>query len=305
MKRIISLAVVALAAVACNKEAGEVVKPVAGSNEIRVEASMPGATRATMTQFEAGDVMGLYAVEYDGDSVAPLQLGGNFINNEAMTFDGAKWNPAHTLYWGENACDFYGIYPYQQLAGVKDVIFEVALDQTQPSTDEALGGYEASDLLWAKAERKSREDGDVFLSFKHMMSRVVVNVERGPNFEGELPENISVKLYNTATTAEVDWTIGSVKKYMFSDTKTIAMRQLDATTFDAIVVPQFIERITPLVELTMEGIAYLLEDSISFRPGYQHTITVTLNTSPDQEKIEIGFEGVVEEEWNSEDEGEL
>jgi hypothetical protein len=32
---------------------------------------------------------------------------------------------------------------------------------------------------------------------------------------------------------------------------------------------------------------------MSFRPGYQHTITVTLNTSPDQEKIEIGIEGEV------------
>jgi hypothetical protein len=34
---------------------------------------------------------------------------------------------------------------------------------------------------------------------------------------------------------------------------------------------------------------------MSFRPGYQHTITVTLNTSPDQEKIEINLEGDVED----------
>jgi hypothetical protein len=63
---------------------------------------------------------------------------------------------------------------------------------------------------------------------------------------------------------------------------------------DAIIVPQYIERRTPMIEITMGGIAYLLEYSISFRPGYQHTITVTLNTSPDQEKIDIAVDGVVD-----------
>lgn len=82
-----------------------------------------------------------------------------------------------------------------------------------------------------------------------------------------------------------------------SGRKTITMRQLDTDTFDAIVVPQFIERRTPLVEITMDGIAYLLETSMSFRPGKQHTITVTLNTSPDQEKIEIQIDGEVGD-WN-------
>jgi c-di-GMP-binding flagellar brake protein YcgR len=75
------------------------------------------------------------------------------------------------------------------------------------------------------------------------------------------------------------------------------MRQTDTDTFDAIVVPQFIERRTPLVEITMGGIAYLLETSMSFRPGKQHTITITLNTSPDQEKLEISIDGEVGD-WN-------
>ena len=71
------------------------------------------------------------------------------------------------------------------------------------------------------------------------------------------------------------------------------MRQINGETFEAIVVPQFIERTTPLIEITVGGIAYLMNYSMSFRPGYQHTITVTLNTSPDQEKIEIQIDGEV------------
>ena len=73
------------------------------------------------------------------------------------------------------------------------------------------------------------------------------------------------------------------------------MKQLSNDTFAAVVVPQNIERRTPLVEVTMDGIAYLLSYSTSFRPGYQHTITVTLNTSPEQEKIEINIDGEVGE----------
>jgi hypothetical protein len=71
------------------------------------------------------------------------------------------------------------------------------------------------------------------------------------------------------------------------------MKRLSEDTFTAIVIPQNIEQRTPLFEVTMEGIAYLLNYSMSFRPGMQHTVTVTLNTSPDQEKIDISIDGDV------------
>jgi hypothetical protein len=183
------------------------------------------------------------------------------------------------------------------MTAVDEILFEVETDQNAAETADALGGYEASDLMWAKAEKVAQTDGVVNLQFHHMMSRLVVKVETGPKFEGEIPDDIVTHIYNTATTAIVDWTIGSLKAYPQGGRKTITMRQIDTDTFDAIVVPQFIERRTPLVEITMGGIAYLLETSMSFRPGKQHTITITLNTSPDQEKLEISIDGEVGD-WN-------
>lgn len=261
-------------------------------DEIRVEASVK-QTRASGTSFEIGDKMGLYAVEYNGDEVASLQVAGNFVNNELLTYNGTAWVGGRTLYWSENPCDFYGIYPYQEPATVSEYLFDLPTDQNSPETEDALSGYEAADLLWAKATKVSREDSAVQLQFKHMMSRVVVKIERGEKYEGELPEDITVHLYNTVTTAEVDFTHGSLQRYAHGEKETITMKQLSGDTFAAIVVPQNIERRTPLVEVTMEGIAYLLSYSTSFRPGYQHTITVTLNTSPEQEKIEINIDGEV------------
>ena len=293
MKRsIFILAGAALLMAGCEKQ--QSVPQVAyNTDEIRIEASV-GGTRATATEFEEGDRMSLYAVEYEGDEVAKLQVSGNYLNNEAMTLMDGIWVGDRTLYWSEKPCDFYAVYPYQHPETVSEFLFDLPLDQNSPATDEALSGYEAADLLWAKAERVAREDGVVNMAFKHMMSRVVVKIERGPSYEGELPEDIVVHLYNTVTTAEVDLTKGSLQRYAYGDKGTITMKQLSTDTFAAVVVPQNIERRTPLVEVTMEGIAYLLTYSTSFRPGYQHTITITLNTSPDQEKIEINIDGEID-----------
>ena len=287
MKKIIFVAIAMLAISCSNNEPLDDLS----NDEIRVIANMP--TRATMTAFEQGDKMGLYAVEYNGDVAQPLQISGNYLNNEPMVYNGSEWKSERTLYWSSNACDFYGIYPYQQMTAIEDILFEVATDQNTSKGNGALGGYESSDLMWAKAEKVKQSDKAVKLQFNHMMSRLVVKIEKGPSFEGEIPDDIVTHIYNTATTAKVNYKAGSLEKYALSDNKTITMRKINNTTFDAIVVPQFIERSTPLVEITMGGIAYLLNYSISFRPGYQHTITVTLNTSPDQEKIEIAIDGEV------------
>lgn len=290
MKKYIALSLIALCAVGCDNSDGDFAPH---HNEIHVEASLGNATRATLTNFEENDLMSLYAVEYNGEEVAQVQTAGNYINNEAMSYDNGRWQSDRTLYWSDKPCDFYGFYPYQPTGPMSDVLFEVATDQSIQKSDGVPGGYEASDIMWAKAENVTRNDGSVKLQFNHMMTRVVVDIVRGPGFEGELPKNIDVHIYNTITSAIVDWRIGSLEAYSQGGRKTIKMRKLDGDTFDAIVVPQFIQRSTPLIEITMEGIAYLLETSISFRPGKQHTITVKLNTSPDQEKIEISIDGEV------------
>ena len=294
MKKYIALSLIALCAVGCNNSDGD-FEP--HPNEIHVEASLVNATRATLTNFEENDLMSLYAVEYNGEEVAQVQTAGNYINNEAMSYNNGRWQSDRTLYWNDKPCDFYGFYPYQPTGPMSDVLFEVATDQSTPKSDGMLGGYEASDIMWAKSEKVSKNDGTVRLQFNHMMTRVVVEIVCGDKFEGELPKDIDVRIYNTVTSAIVDWRIGSLEAYSQGGRKTIKMRKLDRDTFDAIVVPQFIQRSTPLIEITMEGIAYLLETSMSFRPGKQHTITVTLNTSPDQEMIEISIDGEVGD-WN-------
>lgn len=270
----------------CQKEAPVTLQD---DGQIRFEFGLP-STKATAENFEAGDHVSVWAVEYASEEAPELQIGGNFLNNEMLTYDGSAWNSSRNVYWSEKPCDFYAVYPYIRPNSVESYIFEIQADQNSPRTADALGGYEASDLLFAKAENVSRADGKVSLKFKHMMSKCIVNVVKGEKFEGELPEDIAVHIYNTVTTADLNLANGSIEKYALGNRNTITMKKLASDKFEAVVIPQNIERRTPLIEISMGGIAYLMEYSLSFKPGYQHTINLTVNTSPDQEKFEIAID---------------
>ena len=286
MKKL-SIIIASLAAlVACQKETPVTLQD---DGQIRFEFGLP-STKATAENFEAGDQVSVWAVEYASEEAPELQIGGNFLNNEMLTYDGSAWNSSRNVYWSEKPCDFYAVYPYIRPNSVESYIFEIQADQNSPRTADALGGYEASDLLFAKAENVSRADGKVSLKFKHMMSKCIVNVVKGEKFEGELPEDIAVHIYNTVTTADLNLANGSIEKYALGNRNTITMKKLASDKFEAVVIPQNIERRTPLIEISMGGIAYLMEYSLSFKPGYQHTINLTVNTSPDQEKFEIAID---------------
>ena len=285
MKKTIFIAISMLLLAACGKENTQ------EQNVMRFQFGYPG-TRATATGFEANDAVSLFAVQWVGGVQYPLQIGGNYLNNEKITFNGTTWVPERTLYWADTPCDFYALYPYQSdITSIERTPFNLADNQNEN------GGYEASDLLFAYAENKARADGPVLLQFKHMMSKIKVNLVKGPNFEGEIPNDIVAHIYNTITSCTVNLATGSVEKDAFGERKTLTMHKIDNEHFEAVVVPQNIEKRTPLIELTMGGIAYLLETSLSFRPGYAHTITVTLNTSPDQEQIEISIDPGIDP-WN-------
>ena len=265
----IIMAAVAAILASCGKDSAESAMET-DSNEIRFEVGMLGTTKANEEAFETGDNISLYAVEYTTEDAPELMIGGNYLNNEKLSFDGTAWKGANTLYWSEKPCDFYAMYPYIKPTSVESFVFEVATDQNS-----------------AKSSKVRKEDGKVDLKFTHLMSKCVVNVVKGEKFEGELPDDISVHIYNTTTTAILNIAGGSVEKYAFGDKKTITMKKLSNDKFAAVVVPQNLERRTPLIEITMGGIAYLLEYSLSFKPGYVHNINLVVNTSPDQEKIEI------------------
>lgn len=248
----------------------------------------PGSvTRATATNFESGDKIGLYVVKEVDNLTAPLQLSGNHANNEPLLFSGTVWEPRKPIYWPEEQVDVYAYYPYMDIRSVDAQPFAVQTDQSSPETAEALSGYEASDLLWAKAESLPAAETAVPLQFSHRMSKLVIKLVKGTDYEGELPGDAQLYVHNTVPTAMIDLSNGAVMKDTYGKASSIKCRKVSADQFEAIIVPQRIETRRPFIEIVTNDIAYLVEDNFNFKSGMQHTIQLVITASPEQIRIEI------------------
>ena len=289
------ISMLALGFVACQQGGEEQLLPSNGEMQFNIATS-----RVANGAFEAEDKVGLYVTDYaDATTPAPLQISGNRANNEVLLFDGTKWATERPIYWGEGKSDVYAYYPY--IAEVEDVDnqpFSVAHDQT------VEGAYEASDLLWAKAEGVQQSGGAVSLAMKHQMSRLVVKIVAGEEYIGSLPADATVHLHSTVTDARISLANGSVVKDPYGGAHSIKMRNLgirtfaegEAVVYEAIVVPQMLETSVPLLEINAKSVSYLLEDAFNFKPGVSYTYTAVLNTSTTAIKVEIGCEI---EDWNN------
>ena len=257
-----------------------------------------GSTRVLNDTFEVGDKIGIYVTDYTNDTPAPLQISGNRANNEGVVYYGEKWATERPIYWGEGKSDVYAYYPYMEVADVDEQPFSVATDQ------DIEGAYEASDLLWAKAEGVAESDGAVQLEMKHTMSRLVVRIMAGEDYKGSLPKDATVHLHSTVPDAFVSFANGSVVKNQNSGVKSIKMHNRgihtfadgEAVVYEAIVVPQMLLGTVPLLEINSKSVSYLLEDSFNFKPSTSYTYTAVLNTSTTSIKIDIGCEM---DDWNN------
>lgn len=96
-KHIITYAVYALTIMglsACSQEQ-ETAGPInAKSTPMTFAVIHPAQkSRVTDTDFENGDKIGLFV----GSADAPLEIGGNLVNNEALTCDNGNWTAGRTL----------------------------------------------------------------------------------------------------------------------------------------------------------------------------------------------------------------
>lgn len=254
--------------------------PITLSSEI----NQVSVTRVNDNGFCDGDVMGVYIVDYDGNTPGTLQVSGNRGDNVRHTFDEAnyKWNSAYDLYWKDKHThiDVYGYYPFGSPESIDAYAFTVQRDQSTSSENGTMGGYEASDFLWGKAENVAPTTSVVRLSMSHRMANARVTLVEGTGFEaGEwVKTEKTVLVTNLCREATINLADGTVTQNGgIESTATIPSRVNDE--WRAIVVPQSVAAGTTLFSITIGGVPYKFSknENFTYMPGRMSNFSIRVD----------------------------
>ena len=273
----------ALLCLGCTEDLADTVAQQAMPIHVASTYPVAGATRATDNGFVADDAVGIFVVDYNDDGTAGTPaLKGNRASNVKFNYDGGSWSASYQLYWADGAktpADFYGYYPYD-IAISSVTAYPFAVDNNQDST--ATGsGYEASDLLWAKAEKVQPTTEIVQLKYKHLMAGVTVALEMGSGFTASEWNELEkiVLIDNTITKGTVDLSTGVCT---LGNGKPELIRPLYYNgVWRAVVFPQSVAAGKTLLTITVDGQNYSLVkgSATTFLSGKMHNFTITVNRS--------------------------
>ena len=248
------------------------------------EIDQLAVTRVNDSGFADGDVMGVYIVDYNGNTPGTLQPSGNHADNVRHTYDAAnaKWNSSFDIYWKDNhtPIDVYGYYPYGSPEDVDAYPFTVQRDQSQPSADGVMGGYEASDFLWGKVADVAPTDKVIRLPMSHRMANARVTLTEGTGFAaGEWAQTERIVLVpNLIREARINLKDGTVKAKGGIETEaTVPARVGDE--WRAIVVPQTVAAGTTLFTITVGGIPYKFSknEAFTYTAGKMSNFTIRVD----------------------------
>ena len=241
-------------------------------------------TRVNDNGFCNGDVMGVYIVDYDGGTPGTLKTSGNRGDNVRHTFDepNYKWNSAYDLYWKDKHThiDVYGYYPFADPESVDDYQFEVRRDQSKPSENGEMGGYEASDFLWGKVADVAPTTSVIRLPMKHRMANARVTLVEGSGFAagewaGTEKTVLAPNLIRKASINLADGTVtanGSVEA-------TATMPSRSGNEWRAIVVPQTVKAGETLFSITIGGVPYKFakNEAFTYMPGKMSNFSIRVD----------------------------
>lgn len=281
---------------------------VEGGIEIQLEGSiLQEATKVNAAGFEDGDALGLYAVNYtDGNQTAGTLLAeGNQADHVKYVFDESawQWTPVRPVYYKDvnTNVDLYVFYPHAEPDNVDAWNFEVQKDQSSAETQSALGGYEASDFLWGKAENVTPTEAKVKVKLAHKMAGVEVILQQGDGFgEGEY-ENVEKYVLATGTTrkAAINMATGSVSPIGGAQSTGIVMCPQVDGSFRAIVVPQTVLAETQLFSITLGGVAYTFkkDSDFTYEAGKVSTFTIRVSRKVPSGEYELELADVSISPW--------
>lgn len=278
--------VVAMLLGACSDDMFDAGSLLHGDDRIQLSGDIDqlAVTRVNDNGFCDGDVMGVYIVDYDGGTPGTLKASGNRGDNVRHTFDepNYKWNSAYDLYWKDKHThiDVYGYYPFANPESIDSYQFEVKRDQSKPSENGEMGGYEASDFLWGKVADVAPTTSVIRLPMKHRMANARVTLVEGSGFAaGEWAgTEKTVLVPNLIRKASINLADGTVTANG-SVEATATMPSRSGNEWRAIVVPQTVKAGVTLFSITIGGVPYKFakNEAFTYMPGKMSNFSIRVD----------------------------
>ncbi len=254
-------------------------------------------TRATESNFELGDEIGVFAVESTTSNVygeLSSYSSENYANNVLYSYSDGAFTSTLPIQYASytQSLFFHAVYPYSSSLASR-FNFAVNLDQSDAT------GYSTSDLMVATTAATQSESPT--LSFYHKMSSVVINI-----VESDVPlSNVSV-VVNAQYSASCD--INSNTYIGNGSISAITAATNGTNSYKVIVAPQSISSGEAFVIFSISGVEHVWQPSetLTLKSGIQYSYDISISEGS------VEFEGYinpwgdedVEEEENEEEEEE-
>lgn len=275
--------------------------------DISGEIDQQPATKVTTDGFCTGDEVGVYVVNYDGETPGTLKVEKNQADNVRFKFDGSgSWISDYDIFYKDNdtKVDFYGYYPYASPTSVEAYPLEVERDQSKDAENGHLSPYESSDFLWAKTENVTPTSSRVILRFRHIMSSARIRFAQGDGWT-DAAEFAAVSkealVTNTIRKTTIDLATGAVA--LNGETPLTGIVPMnDNGELRAIVAPQTVAAGKTLVTVTIGGGAprnFVLDKAMEYLPGKITNYDFTVAKKKDSGEYVIELTGVSVTAWEA------
>ncbi|MFR9165503.1 MAG: fimbrillin family protein [Dysgonomonas sp.] len=233
--------------------------------------------------FDENDSIGIYLVDYSNGIPQKIGSINNFMNSHYI-YTGSYWhsNTGENLYLTDNntVADLYAYYPYDygmsREASKRDLSaypFSISADQRS--------SISTNDFLWVKYTSVSVARTNVALIFKHLMSKIIVNVR----FDTELADSNSLYIHNVKKDGFIDMNTGNVvhtaNNYIITPFVEKTTTQNFNQTYSAIIMPQYLEIGTSLFSIETDGKLYTfqLDSGLTIEQGTSYTFNLIVGNA--------------------------
>lgn len=232
MKKLFAFLLPLVALTACNDTpAGQEDRTA-----VRFTGGINIATRAADGAWEKDDAIGIFMVTAGSPlgaaSISETADNRQYLSGAAGASAGfTPVSDTETVYFPVvGNVDFYAYYPYGATGG-KVVDYRYAVNVADQSEQEDI------DFMYAdKVTGKNKNDKSVQLHFRHMLSKVVMQVEPGAGLSEADLAGLTVKVKGRTTDAQFDLSAGTLG--VASGSADIAMKTTEAgKKYEAILLP--------------------------------------------------------------------